>query len=90
MGDTCELNQPYKQTESKMKVTGRISSDCGNAQTSNPVQTKKTTKETEMAYTESTSYQFHKRNCQMFINIKKYKIMFKIKYLRIIFFLKAL
>ena len=37
-------------------------------------------------------YQFDKWNCQVFINIKKYKIVLKIRkdYLTIIFFLMAI
>ena len=43
----------------------------------------------EMDQTGPTPYEFDKWNCQVFINIKKYKIVFKIRkdHLRIIFFL---
>ena len=45
-----------------------------------------------MVHTEPTHNEFNKWNCQVFINIKKYKIVFKIRkgYLRIIFFLMAI
>ena len=49
-------------------------------------------KETGMTHTWATSYQFEKWNFQIFINIKKYKIVFKIRkyHLRIIFFLMTI
>ena len=45
-----------------------------------------------MTYTGLTPCQFDKWNCKVFINIKKYKIVFKIRkdHLRIIFFLMAI
>ena len=45
-----------------------------------------------MAHMGPTPYQFDKWNCQVFINIKKYKIMFKKRkvHLRIIFFVMAI
>ena len=51
----------------------------------------KETKETELADTGSTLDQFNKWNSQVFINIKKYKIVFKIrKYLKIRLFVMAI
>ena len=46
----------------------------------------------EMADTGPTPSQFNKWNCKVFINIKKYEIVFKIRkdYLRMIFFLMAM
>ena len=58
------------QAISKIKLV--LPSD---AQTSNPVQTRKI----EIAHMGSTTYQLDKWNYQVFINIKKYKIEFKMR-----------
>ena len=46
-------------------------------------------KKPEMAHTGPTPCQFDKSNCQLFINIQKYKVVFKIRkdHLRIILFI---
>ena len=65
MKDTSEFDQPYKQKESKIQVTRKIWSklyDCGNAQISNPVNTKKKKKKKKMeiAHTGPNLCQFDK------------------------------
>ena len=73
-----ESDQPYKQAESKMakwKQQGRFQAiskilslcQCRNSQISNPVKTK----EKKIAHMGSNRCQFNKRNCQVFIIIKK-------------------
>ena len=76
-------NQNESNRDSFKQWVGLSLHDCRNAQTSNPVQTK----EIEMAKIGPTPCQFDKWNCQVFINIKKYKIVFKIRkyHLRIFF-----
>ena len=72
---TSRKENASNREDFKQEVTLSLC-DYGNAQTSNPVQTK----EMEVAYMEPTPFaKLDKWNCQLLINIKKYKIVFKIR-----------
>ena len=84
--DTFEFDQAYKQVESKMQVTWKISS---NKIKLVWLKMLSVTKDMEMIHTGLTPCQYNKWDCQVFINIKIWKKVFKISkdYIRMIFVL---